>query len=99
MLLQTKDLNNKTKNDELKNGCYVVRGPIWDKKNIESEKTKKNNNSTSSTQQIKVPDSNANVLTSDKINELKGHIDCDYLDKARIAEVKPKKNYQNFIFS
>ena len=73
--------------------------PYETKKNIESEKTKKTNNSTSSTQQLKVRDSNANVLTTDKINELKGHIDCDYLDKARIAEVKPKKNYQNFIFS
>ena len=69
------------------------------KKNIESEKTKKTNNSTSTTQQLKVRDSNANALTTDKLNELKGHIDCDYSDKARIAEVKPKNNYQNFIFS
>ena len=53
MLLQTKDLNNKNKNDDLKNGFYVVRGPIWDKKNIESDKTKKTSNSTSSTRQIK----------------------------------------------
>ena len=100
MLLQTKDLNNKIKNDDLKNGFYVVRRPIWDKKKyIESEKTKKTDNSTSTTQQLKVRDSNANVLTTDKLNELKGHIDCDYSDKAHIAEVKPKNNYQNFIFS
>ena len=69
----------------------MVRGPIWNKKNIESEKTKKTNNSTSSTQQLKVRDSNASVLTTDKLNELKGHIGCDYPNKARIAEVKPKK--------
>ena len=91
MLLQTKDRNNKIKNDNLKNGFYVVRGPIWNKKYIESEKTKKINNSTSSTQQLKVRDSNVNILTTDKLNELKGHIDCDYPDKAGIAEVKPKK--------
>ena len=37
--------------------------------------------------------SNADVLTTDKLNKLKGQIDCDYLDIVRIAEVKPK----NFI--
>ena len=35
--------------------------------------------------------SNADVLTTDKLNEVKGQIDCDYPDIVCIAEVKPKK--------
>ena len=61
-------------------------------KNSESDKIKKINES-SSTKQLKVWYSNADVFTTDKLNELKGQIYCDYPDIVCIAEVKPK----NFI--
>ena len=61
-------------------------------KNSESDKTKKINESSSS-KQLKVWYSNSDVFTTDKLNELKGQIDCDYPDLVCIAEVKPK----NFI--
>ena len=71
----------------------MVRGPIWDRKIVKVKKTKKINNSSGSKQQLKVWYSNADVLTTDKLNELKGQIDCDYSNIVCIAEVKPK----NFI--
>ena len=61
-------------------------------KNNESDKTKKTNKSSSS-KQLKVGYSNAHVLTTDKLNELKGQTDCDYPDIVCTAEVKSK----NFI--
>ena len=61
-------------------------------KNSESDKTKKINESSSS-KQLKVWCSNADILTTDKLNELKRQIDCDYPDIVYIAKVKPK----NFI--
>ena len=42
--------------------------------------------------------SNADVLTTDKLNELKGQIDCDYPDMVCIAEVKPKNFIGNLSF-
>ena len=50
-------------------------------------------NESSGSKQLKLWYSNAHVLTADKLNELKGPIDCDYPDLVCIAEVKPK----NFI--
>ena len=61
-------------------------------KNSESDKTKKISESSSS-KQLKIWYSNADVFTTDKLNELKGQLDCDYPDVVCIAEVKPK----NFI--
>ena len=61
-------------------------------KNSESDKTKKINESSNS-KQLKVCYSNADVLATDKLNELKVQIDFDYPDIVCIAEVKPK----NFI--
>ena len=61
-------------------------------KNRESDKTKKINESSNS-KQLKVWYSNGDVLTTDKLNELKVQIDCGYPDIVCIDEVKPK----NFI--
>ena len=87
MHLKTKELNNEIQNDDSKNRFYVVRGPIWDRKIVKVKKTKKINNSSGSKQQLKVWYSNADVLTTDKLNELKGQIDCDYSNIVCIAEV------------
>ena len=47
------------------------------KKNCEKDKIKKTNNSSSS-KQLKVWYSISDLLTTDKLNELKGQINCDY---------------------
>ena len=60
------------------------------RKNSKSERAKKTNHSSGSKEQLKVWYSNANVLTTDKLNELKGQIDCDYLDIVCISEFKQK---------
>ena len=64
-------------------------------KNSEGDKTKKINESSNS-KHLKVWYSNADVLITDKLNELEVQIDCDYPDIACIAEVKPKNFIRTF---
>ena len=59
-------------------------------KNCKSERVKKTNHSSGSKEQLKVWYSNAKVLTTDKLNELKGQIDCDYFEIVCISEFKQK---------
>ena len=39
--LKTKELNNEIQSDDSKNGFYVVRGPIWDRKIVDVIKQRK----------------------------------------------------------
>ena len=64
-------------------------------KNSENEKTKETSNSSGSKKQLKVWYSNADVLTTDKLSELKRQIDCHYPDIVCIAEVQPKNFIRN----
>ena len=60
-------------------------------KNSKSENSKETNNSSSSKQELKVWYSNADVLTTDKVNGLEGQIDGDYPDI-----VSPQKIIRTF---